>query len=215
MAADLVASCQAQGLPATAKSSAGLRQQAESLVARAGAGPDHVGWTMVTIVSEFWRDRLATAPNGRRLMLLPDCPAAVHAGCDASNPVPCVCGAGCGVATIWSAARDSGWVVESTRQAVGAIGLARCLMTGGSMGQRLVHPDQPFPIDRLPNDSEQSVDHFFSKLLGLQKTMQTLAGRDEAERRTQFLIEFLRQLCHEIGFSRIELDHAIDKAIGG
>jgi uncharacterized protein len=99
-------------------------------------------------------------------------------------------------------------------EAVGAIGLARCLMTGGSMGHRLVHPDQPFPIDRLPKDSEQSVDHFFSKLLGLQKTMQTLAGRDEAERRTQFLIEFLRQLCHEIGFSRIELDHAIDKAIG-
>lgn len=82
------------------------------------------------------------------------------------------------------------------------------------MGQRLVHPDQPFPIDRLPKDSEQSVDHFFSKLLGLQKTMQTQAGRDQAERRTQFLIEFLRQLCDEIGFSRIELDHAIDKAIG-
>ncbi len=99
-------------------------------------------------------------------------------------------------------------------EAVGAIGLARCLMTGGSMRQRLYHPDQPFPIDRVPMDSEQSVDHFFAKLLGLQKTMQTQAGRDEADRRTQFLIEFLRQLCYEIGFSRIELDRGIDKAIG-
>jgi geranylgeranyl diphosphate synthase, type II len=127
MAADLVASWQTQGLPAGVKSSAGLRQQAESLVARAGAGSDHVGWTMVTIVSEFWRDRLATAPNGRRLLLLPDCPTAVHAGGDVESPVPCVCGASCGLATIWSAARDSGWVVESTRQAVGAIG---SLLTG-------------------------------------------------------------------------------------
>ncbi len=100
-------------------------------------------------------------------------------------------------------------------EAVGAIGLARCFMTGGSMRQRLYHPDQPFPIDRLPNDSEQSVDHFFAKLLGLHKTMQTPTGREEARRRTQFLVDFLRQLCCEIGWSRIELDRAIDQAIGG
>ena len=127
MAADLVASWRAEGLPAGVKSSTGLRQQAESLVARAGAGPEHVGWTMVTIVSEFWRDRLAAASNGRRLLLLPDCPVAVRAGGSPDTPVPHVCGASCGLATIWSAARDSGWVVESTRQAVGAIG---SLLTG-------------------------------------------------------------------------------------
>ncbi len=127
MAADLVASWRAEGLPAGVKSSPGLRQQAESLVARAGAGPEHAGWTMVTIVSEFWRDRLAAASNGRRLLLLPDCPVAVRAGGSPETPVPHVCGASCGLATIWSAARDSGWVVESTRQAVGAIG---SLLTG-------------------------------------------------------------------------------------
>lgn len=127
MAADLVASWRAEGLPAGAKSAAGLRQQAEALVLRAGASPEHVGWTMVTIVSEFWRDRLATAPNGRRLLLLPDCPSAVRDRPDIESTVPRVCGAGCGLATIWSAARDSGWVVESTRQAVGAIG---SLLTG-------------------------------------------------------------------------------------
>ena len=124
MAADLVASWKAQGLPAGIKTSAGLRQQAEALVARAGGTANLVGWTMVTIVSEFWRDRLATGPNGRRLLLLPDCPMATTSG---DSPVPHVCGPGCGLATIWSAARDSGWVVESTRQAVGAIG---SLLTG-------------------------------------------------------------------------------------
>ena len=124
MAADLVASWKTQGIPAGVKSSSGLRQQAAALVARAGGEPDHVGWTMVTIVSEFWRDRLAAGGNGRRLLLLPDCPAAATGG---DAPVPHVCGPGCGIATIWSAARDSGWVVESTRQAVGAIG---SLLTG-------------------------------------------------------------------------------------
>ncbi|MGB8852770.1 MAG: polyprenyl synthetase family protein [Pirellulales bacterium] len=127
MAADLVASWRAEGLPAGVKSSPGLRQQADSLVARAGASPEHAGWTMVTIVSEFWRDRLATAANGRRLLLLPDCPVALRAGSSPEPPVPHVCGASCGIATIWAAARDSGWVVESTRQAVGAIG---SLLTG-------------------------------------------------------------------------------------
>ena len=122
MAADLVASWRTHGLPP-----AGLSQQAELLVSRAGAEPDHVGWTMVTIVSEFWRDRLVAAANGRRLLLLPDCPSAIPTNAHPDSTVPHVCGADCGLATIWSAARDSGWVVESTRQAVGAIG---SLLTG-------------------------------------------------------------------------------------
>ena len=97
-------------------------------------------------------------------------------------------------------------------EAVGAIGLARCLMTGGSMKQRLYNPDQPFPIDRPPQDTEQSVDHFFTKLLGLHKTMQTQAGRVEAKQRTEFLDAFLRQLCDEIGTPREELEKAIKTA---
>jgi len=91
-------------------------------------------------------------------------------------------------------------VQDSDRlEAVGAIGLARCLMTGGAMGQRLYHPDEPFPVDRPLADTEQSVDHFFAKLLGLQKTMKTPSGREEAMRRSDFLLVFLRQLADEIG----------------
>jgi len=124
MASDLVASWKSGGLPPAARSAAGLRGQAELLVGRLGGEPDLVGWTMVTIVSEFWRDRLATGASGRRLLLLPDCPAASPA---AASAMPAVCGPGCGIATIWSAARDSGWVVEGTSSAASGIG---SLLTG-------------------------------------------------------------------------------------
>jgi len=130
MASDLVSPWRSAGVPAAARTAAGLRAAAETLVKRASAGPDHVGWTMVTIVSEFWRDRLAAAPSGRRLLLLPDCPVAscgADAGTHAANTVPRVCGPSCGIATIWSAARDSGWVVEPVGRAVAGIG---SLLTG-------------------------------------------------------------------------------------
>ena len=94
-------------------------------------------------------------------------------------------------------------------EALGAIGLARCLMTGGSMGQRLYEPTEPFPVNRPPRDTEQSVDHFFAKLLGLHETMKTAAGRSEAVRRTEFLKVFLRELAREIGTGDEPLNRAI------
>ena len=144
MAADLVSAWRAGGAPAEVRTAAGLRGVAETLVQRAQASPEHVGWTMVTIVSEFWRDRLAVTAAGRRLLLLPDCPCATAAldtskradsrrsdepPADASRSpgVPLVCGPDCGIATIWAAARDVGWVVEPVGRAVAGIG---GLMTG-------------------------------------------------------------------------------------
>lgn len=121
MAADLVAPWRSDGVPAGVKSAAGLRQQAALLVGRAGASQHHVGWTMVTIVSEFWRGRLAAGPSGRRLLLLLDCPLCGNDDHLAAG-VPGTCGPGCGIATIWAAARDSGWTVEPTSRAVSAIG---------------------------------------------------------------------------------------------
>lgn len=121
MAADLVAPWRGSGVPSAVRTAAGLRQQAALLVGRAGAAVDHVGWTMVTIVSEFWRGRLATGPSGSRLLLLPDCPLCV--GDDHTDAgIPGTCGPSCGIATIWAAARDCGWTVEPTSRAVSAIG---------------------------------------------------------------------------------------------
>jgi len=42
------------------------------------------------------------------------------------------------------------------------------------------------------------VDHFFTKLLGLEKTMRTESGRREARRRTVLLRRFLAELGREI-----------------
>ena len=125
MVADVVASWKAQGMPAGLRTAAGLRAEAESIAKRAGAGVEVVGWTMVAIVSEHWRDRLASLTTGRRLLLLPDCPVA--AGRAGESGMPQTCGPACGIATIWSAARDHGWVVESTSTAISAIG---ALLTG-------------------------------------------------------------------------------------
>ena len=83
-------------------------------------------------------------------------------------------------------------------EAVGAIGLARCLMTGGSLGQDLCHAEEPFPIERVADDCKYCIDHFFVKLLGLHQTMLTDAGRLEAIRRTEFLKLFLNQLANEL-----------------
>lgn len=118
MASDLASSWRSGPLPADVKSAGGLRRQAELLVGRAAAAPDHVGWMMVTIVSEYWRERLVSGPSGRRLLLLPDCPLAAGPRVDG---VPHVCGPQCTITTLWSAARDSGWVVESTSRAVGSM----------------------------------------------------------------------------------------------
>jgi geranylgeranyl diphosphate synthase, type II len=118
MASDLTSSWRTGAFPADVRSAAGLRRYAEVLVARAGGSPEHVGWTMVTIVSEYWRERLASGPSGRRLLLLPDCPLATGPRVDG---VPHVCGPQCTITTLWSAARDSGWVVESTTRAVASM----------------------------------------------------------------------------------------------
>ena len=60
--------------------------------------------------------------------------------------------------------------------ALGAIGLARCIAVGAALGRPLYEPDDPFCRARDPDDRGASVDHFYTKLLKLAGTMQTAAG---------------------------------------
>jgi uncharacterized protein len=83
--------------------------------------------------------------------------------------------------------------------ALGAIGLARCIAVGAALGRPLYEIEDPFCRSRAPDERGASVDHFYAKLLKLAATMQTEAGRREAGRRTAFLDGFLRQLETEIG----------------
>jgi uncharacterized protein len=82
--------------------------------------------------------------------------------------------------------------------ALGAIGIARCLMLGGQLGRVLYDPDDPFAEHRVPSDRVSSIDHFYTKLLTLTGTMQTEAGRREAERRTAYMHGYLDQLRSEL-----------------
>jgi uncharacterized protein len=83
--------------------------------------------------------------------------------------------------------------------ALGAVGIARTLMLGGANGTPFYELSVPFPITRAADDRTSVIDHFFTKLLQLAETMQTVAGREAAQQRAQFLKQFLTQLGHEIG----------------
>ncbi|NBC86075.1 MAG: HD domain-containing protein [Bacteroidetes bacterium] len=82
--------------------------------------------------------------------------------------------------------------------ALGAIGIARCMMVGGALGNRLYHTVDPFCENRPPDDATYTIDHFYEKLLGLPGTMQTRAGRAEAERRADVMRGYLDNLGEEI-----------------
>ncbi|MFO0745595.1 MAG: HD domain-containing protein [Myxococcota bacterium] len=87
-------------------------------------------------------------------------------------------------------------------EALGALGLFRCISTGARMGARYYHDADPWARERALDDRAYSIDHFFKKLLGLPATMLTAAGRAEGERRAAFLRTTLDALASELGEPR-------------
>jgi uncharacterized protein len=81
--------------------------------------------------------------------------------------------------------------------ALGAIGIARCFAVGGALDRSLYNPDDPFCDDRDPDDDTYTLDHFYAKLLRLPDTMQTEAGRIEANRRAAYMRSYLERLGTE------------------
>jgi uncharacterized protein len=84
-------------------------------------------------------------------------------------------------------------------EALGALGVFRCIATGAGFGAGFFHPDDPWAEERPIDDRRWSVDHFFTKLLRLPPTFHTEEGRREAERRARAMVALLRQLGDEIG----------------
>jgi geranylgeranyl diphosphate synthase, type II len=90
-----------------------MEQLARALLADAGLPEGHVGWIMVVLASEFWRDQVALVPPSRRLFLLPHC--LKHAeGCPADYDqfgLDCKrCGA-CSIADFRTVAEQMGYKV--------------------------------------------------------------------------------------------------------
>jgi uncharacterized protein len=84
-------------------------------------------------------------------------------------------------------------------EALGVIGLFRCISTGVRMGARYFHDEDPFARARPLDDRAFSIDHFENKLLKLPATMLTERGREEALRRADYLRETLVRLSSELG----------------
>lgn len=82
--------------------------------------------------------------------------------------------------------------------AIGAIGIARCLMVGGKLDRALYDPNDPLSENREPNDGKWTIDHFYEKLFKLPNMMHTETAKKEAKRRVQFMEEYLQELKREI-----------------
>ena len=82
--------------------------------------------------------------------------------------------------------------------ALGAIGIARCLQVSASLGTKLYNTKDTFCIHKEPDDSRYTIDHFYVKLLKIVETMNTKSAKIEAEIRTQFMKEYLLQLKEEV-----------------
>jgi len=82
--------------------------------------------------------------------------------------------------------------------ALGAIGIARCLQVSSKLGRALYSNDDAFCAHREPDDSVYTIDHFFAKLLSLASTMKTASARAEAEVRSRFMRAYLAQLESEV-----------------
>jgi uncharacterized protein len=90
--------------------------------------------------------------------------------------------------------RDADWL-----DAMGARGIARVFAFAGhygcpEMGKVDWDPEEPEKLEMSMSGPDPSpVYHFFSKLLWLKELMQTGTGKLEAEKRHQFMVNFLKR----------------------
>ncbi|NLS14550.1 HD domain-containing protein [Vibrio sp. SM6] len=83
--------------------------------------------------------------------------------------------------------------------ALGAIGIARCINVSSHFNAALYHSTDPFAATRDLDDKAYMLDHFSVKLFPIASTMTTASGKAAAQQRVQFMHAFLQQLQQEIG----------------
>ena len=82
--------------------------------------------------------------------------------------------------------------------ALGAIGIARTFAVGGAEKRSFYNKEDPFCHKRNPDDQKWTLDHFYKKLLLLEKKMNTKTAKKEARLRTKTMKRFLNDLKKEI-----------------
>lgn len=85
--------------------------------------------------------------------------------------------------------------------ALGAIGIARTFNYGGFKNRELYNPDIPPNLNLTKEEYKKSnsptINHFYEKLLLLKNQMNTDTGKSLAEKRHQFLLDYLDQFYAE------------------
>lgn len=85
--------------------------------------------------------------------------------------------------------------------AIGAIGIARCFNYGGFKNRILydpgIEPNLNMSKEEYKSSSSPSINHFYEKLLSLKDKMNTKTGKRIAEKRHQFMKDYLNQFYAE------------------
>jgi len=82
--------------------------------------------------------------------------------------------------------------------AMGAVGLFRVFAFSGLARRPLYFPEDPFCEVRTPDDSTNTLDHFYTKLLGLPEALNTVGAKAEGQRRLQVMNQYLESLKQEL-----------------
>lgn len=87
--------------------------------------------------------------------------------------------------------------------AIGAIGIARTFNYGGHKNREIynpeIKPDLLMDKETYKNISAPTINHFYEKLLLLKDRMNTVTGKQLADRRHQFMLDFLDEFYWEWG----------------
>ncbi|EGR27663.1 metal dependent phosphohydrolase, putative [Ichthyophthirius multifiliis] len=85
--------------------------------------------------------------------------------------------------------------------ALGAVGIARCFAYGGFKNRALYDPQiQPVlhnSSDAYKKNQSPSLNHFYEKLFHLKDQMNTQSGKELAEKRHDFMVEFVNRFKQE------------------
>jgi uncharacterized protein len=85
--------------------------------------------------------------------------------------------------------------------AIGAIGIARTFNYGGFKNRALYNPDIPPNLtmskEQYKNSTAPTINHFYEKLLLLKDKMNTQTGKNMAEDRHQYMLDYLKQFDNE------------------
>ena len=86
-------------------------------------------------------------------------------------------------------------------ESLGAIGIARAFTYGGKHGNKIydpkIKPDKLVSHDQYRTHVETTINHFYEKLFHLINYMNTPAAKKEAERRTAYMRNFVREFMQE------------------